>query len=77
MDDTKRTQYHIAAADFFYTGDFSQMPQDLLFTIANHFNVAILVFEKQLRENSADPSRIQHIIRVYYEAAQVPIESAS
>eukprot|EP00026_Physarum_polycephalum_P000069 Phypoly_transcript_00069.p1 GENE.Phypoly_transcript_00069~~Phypoly_transcript_00069.p1 ORF type:complete len:1500 (+),score=218.75 Phypoly_transcript_00069:162-4661(+) len=69
MEETEKIRYHIAAAEYF-NGDFSTMTQDTLFTIAHHYNAAIPTLERQLKNNVADQAQIQHIVRVYYEAAK-------
>lgn len=69
MDEPERFRYHIAAAEFF-TGDLSQITQDVLFTIAHHYNAAFPLLEQK---NHADPAQIQQIVRIYYEAAKVTL----
>jgi hypothetical protein len=70
MEQDEKVRYHIAAAEYF-DGDLSQITQDTLFTIAHHYNAAIPMLEQQLQDNVADQAQIQHIIRVYFEAAKV------
>ena len=70
MDQSARVRYHIAAAEFF-TGDFSQIAQDVLFTIAHHYHPAVPMLEQQIKDNVADEAQIQQIVSVYYEAAKV------
>jgi hypothetical protein len=70
MDKSERIRYHGAAAEL-YIGEFSQLPQDVLFTIAHHYNVSIAMFEQQIQDGAADQAQIERIVHVYYEAAKV------
>lgn len=71
MEENERINYHIAAAEYFCPSDLSLVPQDVLFTIAHHYNVAIHKFQQQLQAKTANQTQIQHIVKIYYEAAKV------
>lgn len=45
--------------------------QDILFTVAHHYNVAINKLEKDAKDKKLDADQIKKIVTVYYEAAKV------
>jgi len=69
MDEGNRIRYHIAAAEYF--SDLSQITQDVLFTIAHHYNDAIPMLEQKIKVGEADAAQIKQIVQLYYEAAKV------